>query len=152
MKKLNYFLITAFVSVLFACHKPKPAPIPNEKIGIKMVDINGKNLIGTKLYGDSIKVFSKNDNHKSKYINDDVLFVNICDLSNPGYGYNKTDTTYIQWNSKDTDTIRATFGHYAAYYIFDKVYYNDSLVIKSYKQVVYHSEPDYNGGIIKIVK
>ena len=49
MKKLNYFLITAFVSVLFACHKPKQAPIPKERMGIKMVDSNGKNLIGTKL-------------------------------------------------------------------------------------------------------
>ena len=108
MKKLSYFFIAVFVSVLFACHKPKQAPIPKERMGIKMVDSNGKNLIGTKLYGDSIKVFSKNDNPKSKYINDDVLFVHICDLSNPGYGYNKSDTTYIQWNSKDTDTIRAT--------------------------------------------
>ncbi len=76
----------------------------------------------------------------------------------------QTFTTYIKWNSQDTDTIITTFidkkdvveTNLIPVYIgwintYDKVYYNDSVVIESYREVL-NWYPQYNGGVITIVK
>lgn len=179
MKKLNYFLITVFVSVLFACHKPKPAPIPVKEtsLSIKIEDGKGNNLIGTKQYGDSIEIYhlypcghivfdyinvEKKGKIKTGYrISKNNISVDIGRGESitshiddgkivPPYElkHGQTFTTYIKWNSKDTDTIIATFlgkegfddtsiPAYMEYIIaYDKVYYNGELVVKSYKEIM----------------
>jgi len=42
-------------------------------------------------------------------------------------------TTYIQWNSQDTDTVYATFTHNKNKHYYDKVYYNGKLIVSSWE-------------------
>ncbi|MFC2391117.1 MAG: hypothetical protein ACFNVV_04270 [Bacteroidota bacterium] len=157
MKKLccSIGLSVLIVFVLFACDKPKVDSIPILCIGIEIVDSNGNNLIGTKLYGDSIKIWSTNYNISAKPTDSikDVLIVNISDKCWPKGQNDITTTTYIGWNSRDTDTIRAIFGRHAAFYVYDKVYYNDSSVVNSFRQAVYSDyNPKYGCCCIRIIK
>ena len=86
MKKLCYSigLSVLIVFVLFACDKPKVDSIPILCIGIEIVDSNGNNLIRTKLYGDSIKIWSTNYNISAKPTDSikDVLIVMRFNIRN----------------------------------------------------------------------
>ncbi len=151
MKQIKYLFVMMIVASIFvACERPLlRAPIPIYLFSLKVVDAEGNNLVGTPLYGDSIKAYRNNGEKVPYYVYDKEVRVDI------GVSLDRNEkivTTYIQWNSKDVDTIVATTGLFGGFYTYDKVYYNDSLVISSYKQVVYSSEPGYNGGIITIVK
>ena len=73
MKKLCYSigLSVLIVFVLFACDKPKVDSIPILCIGIEIVDSNGNNLIGTKLYEnmvDQLQYLRKTYGFHQKYI------------------------------------------------------------------------------------
>ncbi len=151
MKQIKYLFVMVIATLIFvACSRPIQSPIPVRYLHLKVVDVEGNNLVGTPLYGDSIKAYRNNGETVSCYVFNNEMRVDIAGIGTASE--ERTVTTYIQWNSKDVDTITATLGRHAAFYVYDKVYYNDSLVIQSYKQVVYSSEPDYNGGVITIVK
>ncbi len=150
MKQIKYLFVMVVATLIFvACGRHIQSPIPIFLFSLKIVDAKGNNLVGTSLYGDSIKAYRNNGENVPYYVYDKDVRVDIGVSLDEN---EKTVTTYIQWNSKDVDTIVATTGLFGGYYTYDKVYYNDSLVISSYKQVVYSSEPDYNGGVITIVK
>ncbi len=150
MKQIKYLFVMVVATLIFvACQKPSESPIPIWYIYLKIVDAEGNNLVGTPLYGDSVKVYRNNGEKVPCEIYDKEICVDVGMSSGKN---EKTVTTYIQWNSKDVDTITATVGLYGGYYIYDKVYYNDSLVIQSYKQVVDTSHPNYTGKRVTIVK
>ena len=146
------FLLAVSAFVLVGCSQFKgSAPIPHLDLGIKVVDAEGNNLVGSAMYGDSVKVLPiKQYVSKDTCFHNGVIFVNIA----PEKHDDKPTwvTTYIQWNSYDTDTVRAIFGRYGPYYTYDKVYYNDSLVFSSYKEWSSSDNPEYKGDYITIKK
>ncbi len=115
IKKLFLLAVSAFV--LVGCSQFKgSAPIPHLDLGIKVVDAEGNNLVGSAMYGDSVKVLPlKQYVSKDTCFHNGVIFVNIA----PEKHDDKPTwiTTYIQWNSYDTDTVRAIFGRYGPYSI-----------------------------------
>ncbi len=150
MKQIKYLFVIVIATFIFvACERPLSSPFPLWQFYLKIVDAEGNNLVGTPLYGDSIKAYRNNGEEVSYHVYDKEVRVDI------GVSLDRNEkivTTYIQWNSKDVDTIVATTGLFGGFYTYDKVYYNDSLVISSYKQVVEPSNPNYTGQRITIVK
>ncbi|KGN77504.1 hypothetical protein HW49_10925 [Porphyromonadaceae bacterium COT-184 OH4590] len=150
MKQIKYLFVMVIATFIFvACQKPHCAPIPLRQFYLKIVDAEGNNLVGTPLYGDSIKAYRNNGEQVSYHVYDKEVRVDIGVSLDRN---EKTVTTYIKWNTKDVDTIVSTTGLFGGFYTYDKVYYNDSLVISSYKQVVEPSNPNYTGQRITIVK
>ncbi|MDO4727304.1 MAG: hypothetical protein Q4A56_08865 [Porphyromonadaceae bacterium] len=150
MKQIKYLFVMMIATFIFvACRQPLVSPIPYTNISIKLIDKEGNSLVGTPLYGDSIKAYRNNGEEASYHVYDKEVRVDIGVSLDRN---EKTVTTYIQWNTKDVDTIVATTGLFGGFYTYDKVYYNDSLVISSYKQVVEPSHPNYTGQRITVVK
>ena len=78
IKKLFTLAVSAFV--LVGCSQFKGgAPIPHFDLGIKVVDAEGNNLVGSAMYGDSVK----GSTHKTVCVKRHVFsqWSNLCKYS-----------------------------------------------------------------------
>lgn len=165
MKKSYIFLLVLFI---IGCSKPQLHSCFGEyediRLPFKVENVNGENLLGNKINPDSILIYDiyddgcvelrynvYDDKPAGFFINNNIITLYLQSLKfheHNGIEYNIpfTDkTTYIKWNSKDTDTIFTKFANinstnekslpngYCTFDVYDKVYYNGELIVSSWE-------------------
>ncbi len=141
---------------LVACEWWHYGTIIEDGIDIRLTDINGNNLLDSTNPNafdvDSIQIYrllpdgnlwlAQNEGthcpngfevYKGEYAK---MYIEVSSdgPDHPELSMTKIDnsTTYIRWNSQDTDTVYATIYHKKGLHCIDEVYYNGKLMIEGY--------------------